>query len=251
MALFATNGAKIYIGGAVSDKATNLSISDFTGQTWVEIGESESLGSLGDTSSEISIELINRQRTKRMKGTRNAGTMEIVFGLDHEDLGQIALLAAEKAHHNYAFKIVLNDAPPEGTPSERYFFAIVGSAVDVYDAANNVAKLTSSLWVNSNVVKINAAASGSAPDNTVLPAITGTAEVGETLTASAGTWTGTAPITYGYRWFAGGEAIPGANAATYVPVGGDTGKAISVLVTASNPAGTGQAISAATSAVAP
>ncbi|WP_237685028.1 hypothetical protein [Szabonella alba] len=53
--------------------------------------------------------------------------------------------------------MVLNDAPPGGTPSERYFVAVVGSASEAYDTANNVIKLNASLWVNSNVVRVNAA----------------------------------------------------------------------------------------------
>ena len=40
--------------------------------------------------------------------------------------------------------------------------------------------------------------------NTVAPAITGIAQVGQTLTANPGTWTGTAPITYPYAWTGGG-----------------------------------------------
>ena len=38
------------------------------------------------------------------------------------------------------------------------------------------------------------------PQNTSSPTLSGTAGVGQTLTAAAGTWTGTQPITYGYQW---------------------------------------------------
>ena len=38
------------------------------------------------------------------------------------------------------------------------------------------------------------------PVNTVLPVISGTTQVGSTLTTSNGTWTGTLPIAYSYQW---------------------------------------------------
>lgn len=155
--IFATNGAKLYIGGALSDKPTDFIASDFTSQTWTEIGEIEGLGSLGDTSQEVTSDLIGRSRTRKLKGTRNAGTMEVVCGIDYGDAGQIALIAAEKTIHDYAFRLVLNDAPPGGTPSERLFIAKVGGASEAFDTANNVMKLNASLWVNSNVVRVSAA----------------------------------------------------------------------------------------------
>ncbi len=122
----------------------------------MEIGETEGLGSIGDTAAEISFDGIGSNRTRRLKGTRNAGTMEVVCGVDYADAGQVALLAAEKTIFDYAFKLVLNDAPPAGSPSERYFVAAVGSASEALDTANNVMKLNATLWVNSNVVKVNA-----------------------------------------------------------------------------------------------
>ncbi|GAB1378669.1 hypothetical protein [Pararhodobacter aggregans] len=162
MTIFATNGAKLYIGGAMAATSVDLVQGDFSGQTanWKEIGEVEGLGSLGDTSAEISFDPVNRRRTKRLKGNRSAGTMEVVCGIDYADEGQLALIAAEKTDAEHAFKLVLNDAPSGGTPSERYFVALVGSAGEAFDAANSVMKLNASLWVNSNIVRVNAAAGG-------------------------------------------------------------------------------------------
>lgn len=158
MTIYATNGAKLFIGLALANKATDFVLADFSTSGWVEIGETEGLGSIGDTSAEITFDGIGANRTRRLKGTRNSGTMDVVCGIDYEDAGQIALLAAEKAKGEYEFKLVLNDAPAGGTPSERYFIAAVGSAVEALDTANNVMKLNASLWVNSNVVRVNAAA---------------------------------------------------------------------------------------------
>ena len=39
-----------------------------------------------------------------------------------------------------------------------------------------------------------------APDSSVLPYVSGFAKVGSTLTATAGAWLGTTPLTYTYSW---------------------------------------------------
>ena len=158
MTIYATNGAQLFIGGALASKSVDFVEGDFTSQSasWVEIGEIENLGNLGDAAAEVSFDSISANRTRRLKGTRNAGTMEVVCGIDYEDPGQLAAMAAEKTIHDYAFRLVLNDAPPGGAASERLFVAKVASVVEALDGANNVMKLNLTLWVNSNVVKIDA-----------------------------------------------------------------------------------------------
>jgi hypothetical protein len=90
---------------------------------------------------------------------------------------------------------------------------------------------------------------GGAPVNVVLPAISGPAQVGQTLSATTGTWSN-APTSYTYQWRGNGTPIGGAVASTYIPVAGDIGNVITVAVTASNSDGPGSAaISAATVAV--
>lgn len=157
MTIYATNGAKLHIGGVLNQKATDFEVADFSAQVWAEIGETENLGTVGDEAAEITFDSISANRTRRLKGTRNAGTMELVCGIDPEDAGQIALVAAEKTIHDYAFRITFNDAPTGGSPSVRYFIAKVATAAEALDAANNVMKLNATLWVNSNIVRADAA----------------------------------------------------------------------------------------------
>jgi hypothetical protein len=94
-----------------------------------------------------------------------------------------------------------------------------------------------------------------APNNTQPPVITGKAQVGVTLKADNGTFTGTAPITYTYQWRICNETggachdITGASGNEYTVKADDTGNTIRVVVTAKNADGTDSATSVPTAAV--
>jgi len=81
---------------------------------------------------------------------------------------------------------------------------------------------------------------------TTAPAVTGTLKAGQQLTATAGVWTGTAPITYTFQWYrcdAGGahcSSVHGATKPTYRVVAADVGKTIGLTVTATDTTGTSQ-----------
>jgi hypothetical protein len=101
------------------------------------------------------------------------------------------------------------------------------------------------------------ARSQAAPKNVGEPAVTGSAVQGETLTTSNGTWTGSTPITFQYRWLrcdtSGGgtngvtcDTISGETRKTYVLTGADVGRRIRSRVIASNADGTDSANSNAT-----
>jgi hypothetical protein len=156
--LFPTLGSKIFIGGILPAKQSDYAQADFASQTWAEIGWLENLGQIGDESADVPFDSINRERTYHNKGTRNAGTQDLVFGLDPADPGQVALIAAEKTRYNYAIKVELNDTPDGvgATPSQRLYIAQVAMARTQLDTANNVTRLLSRLIINSNIVPVAA-----------------------------------------------------------------------------------------------
>jgi hypothetical protein len=80
---------------------------------------------------------------------------------------------------------------------------------------------------------------GNAPVNTVAPAITGTAQEGQTLTCSTGTWSGSP--TYTYQWKRNGSNIGSATNSTYLLVTADVGQSILCTVTATNALGSSNA----------
>ena len=94
------------------------------------------------------------------------------------------------------------------------------------------------------------------PANTAPPTITGTAAVGQTLTAQNGTWTNS-PTAFQYRWrrcdTAGAACVNIAGAIgagkTYTVVAADAGHTLRVVVTAVNADGARSAVSAQTAVV--
>lgn len=101
---------------------------------------------------------------------------------------------------------------------------------------------------SATLTAISAAEVVAAPANTALPAIIGAATVGETLTGSEGTWTGTPTLVL--QWLRDGTAIPGATNTTYVLSEDDQNTTISLRVSATNAGGSAVAVSAGVGPVA-
>ena len=79
------------------------------------------------------------------------------------------------------------------------------------------------------------------PANSAPPVISGGPAVGATLTASAGTWTGTPTPTVSRQWRRNGADIPGATGSTLSTAGYADGDVITLIETATNAVGTGSA----------
>ncbi len=127
--------------------------------------------------------------------------------------------------------------------------ADVGDTLRVTVTASNSGGSASSTSAATGVVV------ALAPSNTALPVISGTAQDGQTLSATTGEWAGTPPLSYTYQWQscnAAGEAcanVSGATGSTYTLGAGDVGTTLRVSVTASNSAGSAAASSQASEVV--
>ncbi len=128
--------------------------------------------------------------------------------------------------------------------------ADAGATVRIGVTAHSIGGTTLAYSVQTGVVTLPPA-----PANTVAPAISGTAQSGQTLSISQGTWTGAQPIAYSYQWVscsstgASCGSISGQTSNTYAVNNGDIGKTLRASVTATNSGGGTVFTTSATSVV--
>lgn len=116
----------------------------------------------------------------------------------------------------------------------------VGKTIDIVVTATNAAGSASATSAQTATVQT---APMAPPINMALPAITGTAQVGSTLTASSGSWANS-PASYAYQWqdcatSISCTSITGATSSSYTLQPSDVGKTMDVVVTATNAGGSG------------
>lgn len=143
-------GARLFIGGTTP--ASTLIA--YRALTWVEVGEVEDLGQLGDESAAVTWTALKDSRVRKFKGPRDAGTIAVVTGDDPNDVGQIAMIAAEQSPADFNFKVVLSDqvVPSTGAPSEHYFAGKVMSRRKNIGNVSNVVKDTFSIGINTAIM---------------------------------------------------------------------------------------------------
>jgi hypothetical protein len=127
--------------------------------------------------------------------------------------------------------------------------ADVGSTIGVVATATNSVGSSSATSSQTSTVT-------GAPINTAPPTISGSAKVGQTLTANAGGWTGYPVPTYTFQWQRcnrGGNSCSAIGSATtkttYSVTSADSGRTIRVSVKATNAVGSASATSAPTAVV--
>jgi hypothetical protein len=144
-----------------------------------------------------------------------------------------------------------NCADISGATAQSYTLAAadVGNKVLAIVTASNTAGSAAKASAVTGVV-------AAPPANTAKPVVSGNAMVGQVLTTTAGTWTGSQPLTPGYQWIrcdangAGCSDIAGATGTTYTLVVADANHRLKARVSMNNGAGSQSAESAVTAVIA-
>lgn len=154
MTIFASSGAKLFIGGQNSHRDTVLA--DYQADSYIEVGELEDLGEFGDQSDDITFTALSDGRTRHLKGPRDAGSMPIVVGDDMTDDGQAAMEAAEASPLDFNFKVVLNNATSVGGQGSQHFFIgkVMSKRRNVGNATN-VTRKNYTVGINSAITEVD------------------------------------------------------------------------------------------------
>lgn len=238
-------GRKFYFCSTPQPSA--LSQAQYEALTWIPVANVGAVGETGMNTNIVSYDELSTDVTQKQKGISNAGDPDIECARNPTDPGQVALRAAAKTKFYYATKTEDEDAPDANFTNSIYYNRGLITGPKRPNGRNEdfiLEVFTLGLIQQEIVVDPVALV---APTNTLLPSIAGIAQVGQTLTAIPGSWTG--EPTFTYQWKKGAANIAGATGLTYVPIAGDVGAAISVVVTATNPAGNLAATSGATANV--
>lgn len=150
--LRSTAGSRLFIGPRLDTAAELLRLAPAAaaaGISWTEVRRLQGLGELRvEWETETLRWFGGPKMGERRKMLRSGGGMTIVMGLDDDDGGQLALLAAEAQEADFPFLLRFGDAP--GDPF-RIWGAIVVGLTEGFGEADNVMTRAVDLLVNTPI----------------------------------------------------------------------------------------------------
>lgn len=230
---------------------SKLTKAEYEALTWVEIGGIGNVGETGKSTNVLTYNTWADDVVQKAKGLTDAGSPTFEVARNPNDPGQEILRAAGAVGNNniYAFKEQRADGPVGGVGTVFYNRGVVGGPTRPNGGNEDFDLEVYTVGFEQEEIVVNPTSAGNPPVMTAAPAITGTAQAGETLTCSNGTFTGDATIVYSHQWFANGNAVSGATSTTYALTNADVGKVFSCRVIARNGVGMATGFSNTTSAV--
>ena len=216
----------------------------------VRVSFSDGAGNSEELTSDATEAVAARPNSPATGQPTIGGTVQVGQTLTADASGIADKDGLDDATFNYQW--LADDVEIAGAAGSRYDLAdadegkAIKARVSFTDDSGNEETRTSAATADV-AARPNSPATGA-------PTISGTAQVGETLTADVSSIAdedGLDNVAFTYQWLADGAEVTGATGSTYTPVAGDVGKAIKVRVSFTDAAGNAESLtSAATAAVA-
>jgi hypothetical protein len=149
--IFTASESKFFISSAAVTSVTDT-VTEYEALTWVEVGTVESISEFGDKASDVTFASLADARMRHAKGVRDAGTTTLTCGQVYDDVGQVAMIAAEQTNDNYGFKVELPDATAPLSNSIFYYRGLVTGARLNIGSADNVVKRVFEIGINSEIL---------------------------------------------------------------------------------------------------
>ena len=133
----------------------------YAGDTWTPIANISDVGEAGSEAEVVIGKFVDQDYVRKLKGSRDNGTMELTVARDASDEGYAALVAAEATSFSYNMKVELNDKPATGASPKNsifYFNAIVASKKNSFGDADNIVSTTFSLAISGAIIEVAASA---------------------------------------------------------------------------------------------
>ena len=152
MAVVTASGTQVYIGPSVTQLESDTLVEYQAMSNWTLVGEVESVGEFGDQANDVTFASLGDARIRHAKGARDAGTMALVCGHDPLDTGQQAVDLAEQTKSNFAFRVVVPDAPALGYSNTTFYFrGLVASRRKNIGTNDNIIRVNYNVLLNSEV----------------------------------------------------------------------------------------------------
>lgn len=145
MAYFSSAGSTLAISAAAP---ASEDAAGYNALTWTNIGEITELGELGATSNLITHNPVADKITRKMKGARNYGAMNLSMARDTSDAGQNLLRTAAAADGLYSFRLTLQNG------AKMFFRALAMSASTSVGSSDSVTAMTCNLELSSTIVEV-------------------------------------------------------------------------------------------------
>lgn len=162
MAIQTGAGVTIAIGTAVftgSPQALPDTLAEFQGFTYTAVGEVSEIGEFGDERTIVPFISLSDGRTRKARGSADAGDIQLTYAYDPADTGQDALATAfavaSQSLDQYPFRVRFNDATGLGSPmnvgSTFYFGAKITQLRTQSISNDNIITRVATLAINTAI----------------------------------------------------------------------------------------------------